>query len=184
MQLAIFHAEFEAIHPFLDGNGRLGRMLIPLYMYHARLIQSPMFYASEYFEAHRDAYYEHLRAVSRDNDWTGWCVFFLEALRAQAVENLKKTNAILKLYNDIKTRMPKLTHSQYAIPALDWIFKRPIFLGNDFVDSSGIPVPTARRILTVLKKESILKILTEASGRRAALYLFSDLVNIAEGGRL
>ncbi len=76
VQLALVHAEFEALHPFLDGNGRLGRMCVPLFMYKTGLIQSPMFYISAFFEAHRDEYYERLLSISRDNDWTNWCVFF------------------------------------------------------------------------------------------------------------
>ena len=95
IQLALLHAEFEALHPFLDGNGRLGRMLIPIFMYHAKLIQWPVFYISAYFETDRDVYYEKLLAVSRDNDWTGWCVYFLTAVKRQAKENLRKAGAIL-----------------------------------------------------------------------------------------
>jgi len=181
VQLAVFHAEFEAIHPSLDGNGRVGRMLVPLFIYQTRLLQSLMFYISAYFEAHRETYCERLRAVSRDNDWTGWCIFFLQAVKKQAEVNLERTNAILGLYNSIKARMPEMTHSQYAIHALDWIFNRPIFKGSDFVDSAGIPAPTAKRILTVLRNESVLKVLVKPSGRRSALYLFAELVNIAEG---
>ncbi len=181
VQLAVAHAEFEAIHPFLDGNGRLGRMLIPLFMAQTGMIQSPMFYISAYFEAHRDTYYERLRAVSRDDDWTGWCAFFLEAIRRQAEENLGKTNAVLGLYNSLKIRMPEITHSQYAIHAMEWIFDRPIFRGNAFVGDAKIPEPTARRILSLLQREGILDVLVEASGRRPTLYMFTELVNIAEG---
>ena len=68
VQLELVHAEFEALHPFLDGNGRLGRMCVPLFMYKTELIQSPMFYISAFFEAHRDEYYERLLSISRDND--------------------------------------------------------------------------------------------------------------------
>ncbi len=75
VQLAIVHLEFEALHPFCDGNGRLGRMLIPLYLYQRRLLDSPNFYMSGYLEAHREAYQERLRAVSRDGFWTAWCAF-------------------------------------------------------------------------------------------------------------
>lgn len=75
VQLALLHAEFEAIHPFLDGNGRLGRMMIPLFMHQAGLIHRPMFYISAYLEARRDAYYEQLLSISRDGNWTGWCGF-------------------------------------------------------------------------------------------------------------
>jgi len=76
VQLALLHAEFEALHPFLDGNGRLGRMFIPLFLFSTGLLRSPMFYISAYLEARRDVYYERLLAVSRDGDWTGWCVSF------------------------------------------------------------------------------------------------------------
>ena len=93
VQLAILHAEFEALHPFLDGNGRLGRMLVPLFLWQSGLIRQPMFYISAYFEARRDAYYDGLLAVSRDDDWTGWCRFFLEAIRTQAEDNLAKAQA-------------------------------------------------------------------------------------------
>ena len=76
VQLAILHAELEALHPFLDGNGRLGRMCVPLFMFKVGLIQSPMFYISAYFERNRDEYYERLLAISRDGNWSDWCVFF------------------------------------------------------------------------------------------------------------
>jgi Fic family protein len=68
VQLAILHAEFEALHPFLDGNGRLGRMLVPLFMWQIGLIHAPMFYISAYFEKNRDAYYDHLTLVSKERN--------------------------------------------------------------------------------------------------------------------
>ena len=103
VQLAVLHAEFEELHPFLDGNGRVGRMLVPLFLWQRGLIRAPMFYISAYFEARRDAYYEGLLAVSRDRDWTGWCRFFLEALRVQAEENLSKAQGIVDLYDGLQT---------------------------------------------------------------------------------
>ncbi len=181
VQLAILHAEFEALHPFLDGNGRLGRMLIPLFLWQTGLIQQPMFYVSAYFEARREAYYDGLLAVSREDDWTGWCRFFLEAIRSQAEDNLLKAQGILALYEEMKRRLPVMTRSQYAIRALDWIFERPIFKSSDFVVSSGIPAPTARRFLGVLQTGDLLKVLAAGSGRRAAVFAFPALLNIAEG---
>ena len=181
IQLAVLHAEFEAIHPFLDGNGRLGRMLIPLFLYQADIIKQPMFYISAYLESHRDEYYERLLAVSRDNDWSGWCVFFLNVIKIQAEENLIKTQKILNLYNRMKTRFAVMTHSQYAIHALDWVFERPIFKSSDFVRNSSIPKPTAQRILNLLKSENILLELQAGSGRRSATLAYSELLNIAEG---
>jgi Fic family protein len=150
-------------------------------MHHAGLIQQPMFYISAYLEANRDIYYDKLLAVSRDDDWTGWCVFFLAAVQQQAEDNLKKAGAILDLYNRMKIYFVELTHSQYAIHALDWIFERPIFKSSDFVSSSSIPKPTAQRILNVLKANDLLRTMTESSGSRPAVLAYPALLNVAEG---
>lgn len=181
VQLAILHAEFEALHPFLDGNGRLGRMLVPLFLWQNGLIRRPMFYISAYFEARREQYYDALLAVSRDGDWTGWCRFFLEAVQVQAEENLSRAQAILDLYQFLKRRVVELTRSQYAIHALDFIFQYPVFQSSAFIATSGIPAPTARRLLGVLAKEEILQRIMRGSGRRPAVYAFPELVHLAEG---
>ena len=181
VQLAIAHAEFEALHPFLDGNGRLGRMLIPLFLWQMKLIRQPMFYISAYLEANRDAYYDGLMAISRDGDWTGWCRFFLEAVQKQAEENQQKTSEILKLYDELKPRIFELTQSKYAIKVLDWIFQRPIFRSTDLMAVTRIPDPTARRILSILKKENVLREIARRRGRQATTFAFSRLLNIAEG---
>ena len=181
VQVAVLHAEFEALHPFLDGNGRIGRMLVPLFMWHSGLIHRPMFYISAYFEERRAEYYERLLAVSRDDDWTGWCHFFLEAVRTQAEDNLAKARAILDLYDAMKRRVPELTRSQYAILALDWIFARPIFSSTDFVRAAAIPPATARRFLSVLIDGGILNVLIPSSGNRPALLAFPTLLIVVEG---
>lgn len=181
VQLAVLHAEFEALHPFLDGNGRLGRMLVPLFLYERKALSGPTFYVSAYLEARREQYYERLLAVSRDGDWTGWCEFFLGALLAQGVANAAKAQAILALYGAKKTWIADKTRSQYAIRALDFIFNRPIFQASDFVSQAGIPEPTAKRIIKVLREHELLKVLRESSGRRPAMLAFRELINLAEG---
>lgn len=181
IQLAILHAELEALHPFLDGNGRLGRMCIPLFMYQANLIHRPMFYISAYFDAHREEYYERLLAVSRDDDWSGWCTFFLSAVRQQAESNLTKANAVLELYNDMKLKIAAISHSRFSIHTLDWIFEKPIFNSTDFMKASGIPKPTATRILRVLREKKIIQTWRPARGSKPAVYAYVDLLNIAEG---
>ena len=181
VQLAVLHAEFEALHPFLDGNGRLGRMLVPLFMWQAGLIRQPMFYISAFFEANRDEYYERLLAVSRDGDWTGWCRFFLTGVKAQAEQNHDKASAILALYEQMKRQVAGLTRSQFAIHALDWIFAKPIFKSADFVASAGIPAPTAKRILGVLQRAEVLRTLVPGGGSRAAVLGFPALLVITEG---
>ncbi len=181
VQLAIVHVEFEALHPFRDGNGRLGRMLIPLFLYQRKLLASPDFYMSGYLEANRETYLERLRAVSRDDDWTGWCAFFLHGIREQAEENERKARAILALYDRIKAQMADLTHSQHSIRAVDFIFQEPVFNAPSFTENSKIPKPTANRILNVLREQGILRTLRKGKGRRPGIFAFREVLNIAEG---
>ncbi len=181
VQLAILHAEFEAIHPFLDGNGRLGRLLVPLFLVHKRLLNSPEFFISAYLEARRDEYYDRLLAVSRDDDWTGWCVFFLQALTAQARDNQSKAEAIIDLYNAKKEWITEAVRSRHAIRALDWFFSRPIFKSSDFQASSRIPSRTAIRILGVARRAGMLRTLRLGRGRQPTVLVFPALLNISEG---
>lgn len=184
VQLAILHAEFEALHPFLDGNGRLGRLLVPLFLWQRGHIREPTFYVSAYLEANRDEYYEGLLAVSRDNDWTGWCRFFLQAVQAQAEDNLTKAQEILDLYERLKQRVADLTRSRYAIHALDWIFARPLFGSADFVSEMVCGTRTARRMLDVLCENGVLHVVVPGAGRRTAIISFPDLREIVEDGTL
>ena len=181
VQAAILHAEFEAIHPFLDGNGRLGRMIVPLFLWQRGLIERPMFYISAYFEANRDEYYDGLLTVSKDDDWTRWCRFFLTAVREQAEDNLAKAKGILELYETMKLRVSEATRSRYAIQALDWIFQFPIFSSSAFIAGSKIPAPTARRVLNALVDHGVVKVFRVSGGRRSAILMFDDVLAVAEG---
>jgi Fic family protein len=122
VQVALVHGQFELIDPFLDGNGRVGRILIPLFLFAAEVISTPAFYMSTYLEAHRDEYYDRLRRLSRADDVQGWVGFFLRAVIAQAEEDSKKARRILGLYDWMKARVAELTRSQFAIRALDILF--------------------------------------------------------------
>ena len=181
VQLAVIHVEFEALHPFKDGNGRLGRMLIPLFLYSRQLLKWPNFYMSTYLEARREEYVQAMRSVSRDGAWTDWCIFFLRGLIEQAFENQSKAQAILTLHQRMQAKIAELTHSQFSSHAVDFIFSRPLFASPDFVESSRIPKPSAQRLLYALRDAGILRVIRESSGRRPALYAFAELVNIAEG---
>lgn len=185
VKLALIHAEFEALHPFLDGNGRLGRMCVPLFMFETGLIQSPTFYISAFFESHREEYYERLLAISQNDDWTGWSEFFLRAIMVQAQQNQQKATEILKLYEAKKSQVIEITRSQYAIHALDYIFANPVFKASDFINNSlNFPTPTAKRIIKELREHGILKVLHQARGQRSAVYVFWELVNTTEGQKV
>lgn len=181
VQTAIMHAQFELIHPFKDGNGRIGRLLIPLFLFQKRVLASPMFYLSEYMEENRDLYYERLRGISRDGDWSAWIEFFLDAVVDQARGNTDRVRRILGLYEHMKGRITELTRSQHAIQVLDTLFDRPIFQSSEFVQRSGIPKQTALPFLRKLREAGILQPLREQSGRRPAILAFPGLLNAAEG---
>jgi Fic family protein len=181
IQCAVVHAQFEILHPFKDGNGRIGRLLIPLFLFQKHALASPMFYLSDYLESNRENYYLRLRAISNENDWTGWIEFFLEAIEKQALENTERVKGMLDLYERMKTRVTEITHSQYSPAILDAIFDRPIFQSADFVARSEIPQPTAKTALRKLREAGVLTTLRESSGNRPAVLAFPELVNLAEG---
>jgi len=180
VQLAVLKAQFELIHPFLDGNGRIGRMLVPLILYSKKIISSPNFYISDYLERNRDTYHDRLLAISRDGDWNGWIDFFLQAVIEQADLNSMKARAILSLYDDMKTRIPDITGSRYSIQAIDAIFSRPIFNTREFSRISAIPRESATKILSELKDNDILEVLRQGQGRRPTTYIFASLIEITQ----
>lgn len=181
VQLAILKAQFELIHPFCDGNGRIGRMIVPLVMYSKGLLSSPMFYISAYLERNRDVYFGCLNAISRENDWNRWVEFFLRAVSEQAEENNRKARAIIDLYNRMKVEIPEITHSRFALNALDTLFDRPLFDSNFFISRSGIPSSTAKRIINILVDKGIIAVLRQPAGRTPAILCFPKLLRIAEG---
>lgn len=180
VQTALAHAQFELLHPFLDGNGRVGRMLIPL-LFHAKgLISAPTFYISEYFEDHRTQYYERLAGISRAGDWQGWVDFFLEAVVEQAERNTRRAVAILRLYNQMKDEINRVTRSQYALQTLDALFAAPFLTAKDFQERTGLARRTAYNLLVELEKHKILREHRPAQGARPAILVFKALVEITE----
>lgn len=180
VQLAIIHAQFEAIHPFEDGNGRVGRLMLPLFLVANNVLSTPSFYLSGYLDQHRDEYVARLRAISRDADWTGWCAFFLRAVAEQAAVNQRQATAILDLYQDRKEWIPDVVKSQHAVRALDQLHATPIFTTPRFIADSGIPTATARRIVTVLRERGIIHELRPRSGRMPALMSYQEILDVAD----
>lgn len=179
VQMAIVHAEFEAIHPFLDGNGRLGRMIIPLFLYQKEKIKRPSFYISEELEHNRQKCYDRLRAVSENNDWDGWCEFFLQAVVDQADRNFDKAKAILSLHEKSRPIVADITGSQHAIRALDYFFTRPIFSSFQFrCEIDEIEYATAGAILRRLSEQNFIRLLRPKRGQRPAIYYFPQLLEI------
>ncbi len=182
VQLAITHAQFEIIHPFLDGNGRIGRILIPIFLYEKRLLSRPMFYLSAYLEEHRDEYIARLRALGQEKEaWNQWIEFFLRALNEQAQLNATKARAVMNLYEKLKERIIELTHSQYAVPLLDQMFERPIFSSTQLNFPGKLSRQAVANLLRTLRSAGILKVFREGSGRRAQVLVLAELLNLCEG---
>jgi Fic family protein len=180
VQTAIVHAQFELIHPFLDGNGRIGRLLIPLFLYSKRALSSPMFYLSEYLEKNRTEYYERLSAITKQEDWNGWIEFFLRAVTEQANSNINKVMAIMKLFDAQKTIIPQLTNSKYATALTDGIFAYPVFSQAYLQKKIDIPKTTLAPMIKVLTEANLLKIIKKGSGRSPAIYCNHQLLQIVK----
>ena len=180
IQTAIVHAQFELLHPFKDGNGRIGRVLIPLFLYCKNKLSTPMFYLSSYLEANRDEYYTRLNAISQKNDWQGWVKFFLKGIVKQVNSNskiLEKTNS---LYEKMKGEIREITHSQYSINLLDTFFQRPIFNASQLHKESKIPMSSVKTLIPQLKKYGILRQIRQGRGRKPSIYAFDKLLEIIE----
>jgi Fic family protein len=178
LRTALTHVEFEALHPFEDGNGRIGRMLITLMLWKLGIISQPNFFVSGYFESHKAEYIERMRAVSAAGDWSGWCIFFLEAMHAQATVNIQTADRIFALHGEMRERFREALNSQFHDQALDFVFASPIFRNDRFVDRSGIPASSARALSRRLVEAGLLRTIEPAAGRRAALYAFDPLLDM------
>jgi len=177
VQIAIAHYQFEAIHPFMDGNGRVGRLLVPLFLYEKKITAYPNIYISEFLEENRDVYYELLREVSEKGNWISWIKFFLDAVFAQTKITLERVVKIEKLYKDLKERMPEI-NSIYANAFLDAIFVKPTFTTKAIKKVSKIS--NNQTLYTVIEKFIELKIIIDATPKkeRNKIYVFSDLRKI------
>ena len=178
IKAAMTHIEFEALHPFKDGNGRIGRMLITLMLWKSGTISAPHFYVSGYFEENKDEYIDTMRRVSESGNWNEWCSFFLKAIEEQAIKNLAIAENIRALYEEMKQIFSNVLSSKWSVTALDFVFTNPVFRNNKFTSNSGISSATAARFTRTLLDKDIIRTVEEASGRRPALYSFEPLMKL------
>ncbi len=178
LRTAIAHAEFEALHPFEDGNGRVGRILIPLMLWKGGVLGAPHFFVSDYFEDHKDEYVHRLRQVSAEGDWTGWSLFFLNALEAQAQRNIDVVGRIGALYQETREHLRDALRSRWSVEALNFIFANPVFRNNRFTREAGIPKETANALTNAMVASGILEVWIPPAGRAAGLYAFPRLMDI------
>ncbi len=180
VQTALTHAQFELIHPFDDGNGRIGRILIPLTLVRRGSLISPSLYISGHLESHRDEYYQRLERITIDRDWTGWIKFFLTAVIEQSNRNLELIRKIAALYEQKKREISALLHSDQSIYILDMLFDTPVFRANELHERLGIQRQRAATYIRALKSANIVHELRPARGRTAALLSFEPLWKITD----
>jgi Fic family protein len=180
IKTALMHLEFEALHPFQDGNGRIGRMLITLFLWKEGILSQPHFYLSGFLEENKDLYINIMRQVSETNNLEEWVRFFLTAVESQAIRNLEIANNIQMLYEQMKSEFTELLSSKWSLTTLDFVFSNPVFRNNKFTFTTGIPTATAASITKKLMENGYLEQKQEASGRRPALYSFEPLMRIVQ----
>ena len=177
IRAAIAHYQFETIHPFLDGNGRIGRLLITLYLVSTGLLSKPSLYLSDYFEKYRQLYYDNLNNVRVKNDLLQWIKFFLVGIIETSEKGMNTFKAILKLKENIEDRIlsglgKKLPSARHLIK---YLYKRPVVSVQDVKDELNVSLPTANSIISDFER---LKILEEKTGwKRNREFEFTEYLN-------
>jgi Fic family protein len=183
IKAAMIHYQFEAIHPFYDGNGRIGRLIIPLYLFQLKQLFQPILYLSGYFESNRNNYIDILHKTDETQEYEDWIRFFLIAVKEQAVETQQLIEKINKLKDAISSTAEKMK-SPYIHKGIDFLFKYPIFKSAEFGKSLNSKSRlTGIRLLEFLKKEGVVKEFTNPNVKkifsgRGRLFIFSDLLKI------
>ncbi len=180
IQAAVMHAQFEMIHPFLDGNGRMGRLLITLFLANKSILSTPCFYMSSYLQTHRDRYYETLGIISKNGDWNPWIEFFLQAVIEHCTSNVNLLIDMTKLYEISKDNFVNATNSSFAINSLDYIFANPIFsvpgLQKKYKQSMSQQV--AAQLVNKLVAANLIEKVYSGTGRRPSVYRFPSLLRL------
>lgn len=164
IQCALLHEQFEAIHPFRDGNGRLGRLLIILFLAERARLPQPLLYPSAYIEAHKDAYYDALQSVRTEGDWIGWLYFFLTAITESANESLNQARQLMDLR---ETYRRQLQANGNALTLVDSLFRNPFMTFPRAIDLLGVSNATARRAVLALEQAGIVQKLRQRRYRQA-----------------
>lgn len=177
IKIAIIHYQFETIHPFLDGNGRIGRLLITLYLVSNGLLKKPSLYLSDFIERHKSTYYESLTFVREKNDLSGWIKFFLEAVINTAQSGTETFQNILALKQEMDTIMVtfgKKAHN--ASKLLDYLYQRPIISIADIAEPLEISKPTANLLVKEFEEKGILREIT--GYQRNKLFVFERYLDM------
>lgn len=179
VQAAIIHYQFEAIHPFGDGNGRVGRLLIPLFLHDRGLLPQPLLYLSAYFERSRSDYYEKLLRVSTHGDWNGWILYFLTGVSVQAQEAADLADRLLELHNRYREKLQAKHVTANVLALIDALFENPLVYTRRAEEILGVSAPTARSTIKTLEAEGVLREITNRNWRK--IYQANEIYELLRG---
>jgi len=181
IKAALAHVQFETIHPFLDGNGRLGRLLITFILCHEGILKEPLLYLSLYFKANRQAYYDHLQAVRETGDWEEWIEFFLTGVIETSYQATKTAKTIVELFSKDRSNIEKSEKSTTSSLAIYTYFQQhPISTTAKIKDACNISLPTVLRSLKALEEFEIVKEIT--GKKRHKVFVYSEYLDILNKG--
>ncbi len=177
LKTALIHYQFETIHPFLDGNGRVGRLMITLYLVEKGILKKPILYLSDFFERNRELYYSNLMKVRLNNDINQWIKFFLVGVIETAKNSIETFDKILKLQKELDNKLQKLgSRTNNARNVISYLYQKPLIDANKVKEIVDISLPSAYTLIAEMEK---LKILEETTGgQRRKQYRFTDYINI------
>jgi Fic family protein len=181
LRAGLVHVQFETIHPFLDGNGRVGRLLITLTLCHAGVLRDPLLYLSLYLKQHRDAYYAHLDAVRAEGEWEAWLVFFLEAVRVAAESAVSTAQRLMTLFEADRGRIvAQGRRAGSALRVHEALRSRPVTSLQDVCARTGLSFPAAASAMELLSSLGIARELT--GKRRNRVFAYQPYMEILNEG--
>jgi Fic family protein len=183
VRLGLIHYQFEAIHPFLDGNGRVGRLLIILLLYEWDILSQPLLNLSVYFERYRQEYYDRLLAVSQHGAWEGWLQFFLRGVSSQAQDTINRLTRLERLRTQYQALAEKERRTSRMEQVLDFLFMRPVLSIRQLESELGVTFPVAKRYIDRLVHAGVLREVTGNARNRIfrAEEVYRVLAGIDEG---
>ncbi len=177
LKIALIHYQFETIHPFLDGNGRVGRLLITLYLVEKRILKKPILYLSDFFERNRTLYYDNLMRVREKNDIEQWFKFFLVGVIETAKSSITTFDRILKLKEETEIKLKQLgSRSNNAQTIVNQLFQKPLLDVQRAKNLTGLSLPSVYKLIDEMERLNIIQEIT--GGKRGKLYLFRDYTNL------
>lgn len=178
IQCALMHYQFETIHPYQDGNGRLGRLLIGLMLHATGVLTTPLLYLSGYFERHRDRYLDHLLQISVTGDWLPWLAFFLEGVSDQAKDALSRSRRLRQVAEEYRQRLVDAGGTANTYRLLDLLLESPYITTSTTAARLGISRPGAQKLLDRIGGLGILTMLPK---QRPQLYVSRDILDAIQG---